>query len=392
MPGFFADLFQDRHDPADAVALFDDMEFSPRRSEAADVRRRLRNFIEVFDIDLQARFIRNRQRVQHGVRRASHGHIEHEGVAERLRGDEILRPGRILHLRKLDDPARGAPPVLDALRRIGGDGAVAGQRDAERFAEAVHAVRREHPGTGARAGAGRAFELMELRIVDLVDHPRRNAFEDRVQIGIVRDAFGLSGAHRAAGSEDGRDIQPHRPHQHAGDDLVAVRNADHRVERMSGAHGLDAVGDDLAARKRIFHAGVAHRNAVADRDRIELVRNAARLADRVADDFADLFQVAVARNDVRVRVAHSDVRLLEILVGKPGCTHEAAMRRALQPLLHDIAAHSCSPDVPRKAAPSGHGPRLFRADCPKASGAFPGPSSEETVLVSGKGIVNVSMA
>ena len=39
--------------------------------------------------------------------------------------------------------------------------------------------------------------------------------------------------HRAAGDEDRRDVDPHRPHEHAGHDLVAVGDADHRVEQCA---------------------------------------------------------------------------------------------------------------------------------------------------------------
>ena len=79
-----------------------------------------------------------------------------------------------------------------------------------------------------------------------------------------------SRAHRAAADEDRRDVEAHRRHQHAGDDLVAVGDADHRVEAVGGDHRLDAVGDELAAGQGVLHAEVAHDDAVVDGDGVEL--------------------------------------------------------------------------------------------------------------------------
>ena len=44
-------------------------------------------------------------------------------------------------------------------------------------------------------------------------------------------------------------------------------------------HDLDGIGDQLAARQAVFHAGVVHGDAVADGDRIKLERDAARRVD-----------------------------------------------------------------------------------------------------------------
>ena len=153
------------------------------------------------------------------------------------------------------------------------------------------------------------------------------------------DPGGFPGTHRTAGRKNGRDIEAHCPHQHTGNDLVAVRNADHRVERMGGSHGLDAVGDDLAAGKGVFHAGVAHGDAVADRDGVEFIRNSARFTNGVADDLADLLEVAVAGNNVGVGVADSDEGFPDVGTSDAGCHHQSAVRRTLQPFLHDVASH-----------------------------------------------------
>ena len=100
------------------------------------------------------------QRVEDGVRGAAHRHVEREGVVERLRRDDGARSG----------PAstsfmiwRAALPVeLLAVFAVGQDGAVAGQREAEGFAQAVHGVGGEHAGAGAAAGTAGVLEVPQL--------------------------------------------------------------------------------------------------------------------------------------------------------------------------------------------------------------------------------------
>ncbi len=82
--------------------------------------------------------------------------------------------------------------------------------------------------------------------VSLPELVRRHALEDGDQVdGLARRR--PAGLHRPAADEDRRDVAAHRGHQHAGDDLVAVGDADHAVEAVGLDHRLDGVGDDLAA-------------------------------------------------------------------------------------------------------------------------------------------------
>ena len=182
----------------------------------------------------------------------------------------------------LNDGARGAFIERLALLGDGENGAVAGQRHAERFAQAVHRVGREHAGAGtagrdrrsARASCKSAAVILpacssptplntEIRS-DFCAAGRRCAGQVAVR-RLLRDA----GRHRAAADEDGRDVEAHRGHQHAGHDLVAVRDADHAVEAMRADHGLHAIGDQFARGQRILHAAVAHRDAVIHADGVE---------------------------------------------------------------------------------------------------------------------------
>ena len=74
---------------------------------------------------------------------------------------------------------------------------------------------------------------------------------------------------------DGRHVQAHRGHEHAGHDLVAARHEHQGVEGVGQGHRLDGVGDELAAGQRVVHARVVHGDAVADAHDAELEGHAA---------------------------------------------------------------------------------------------------------------------
>jgi hypothetical protein len=83
-------------------------------------------------------------------------------------------------------------------------------------------------------------------------------------------------------------------------------------------HVLDAVGDQLAAGQRVEHAAVAHRDAVVDGDRVELLGDAAGLGDRARDEVAHVLEVHVAGHELGVGVGDRDDRLAEVAVGHAG--------------------------------------------------------------------------
>ena len=213
-----------------------------------------------------------------------------------------------------------------------------GSAIAHRLAEDVHRVRGEHPRARPARRAGAALDVVQLRVVHLAARALADRLEHRGEVDrrAVRLAPGL---HRAAGDEHRRNVDAERAHDHAGDDLVAVRDAEERVETVRVHHRLDRVGDELARRQAVEHAGVAHRDPVVDADRVELERDAARLADLVLRDPAVLLEEEVARDDVDVAVRDPDEGLLEVRVGEAGRAEEASVGGPLEPLLDRVAAH-----------------------------------------------------
>src|SRR5690606_26184598 len=134
----------------------------------------------------------------------------------------------------------------------------------------------------------------------------------------------LAGLHRSAGYENRRDIEPQGRHQHAGRDLVAVRDADERIRHVRVAHVLDAVRDELARRQAVEHAVVAHRDAVVDGDRVEFLADAARTLDLADHELAEILQMHVPWNELRERVRDGDDRLAEVAVLHAGRAPQCA--------------------------------------------------------------------
>ena len=86
---------------------------------------------------------------------------------------------------------------------------------------------------------------------------------------------------------------------------------------------------------------MTHRDAVVDTDGVELERDSAGGAYRLLDDASEFLEVSVTGDDVHVRVADRDERLVEItaLANLTGGAQQTAMRCALESLFDGIGAH-----------------------------------------------------
>ena len=160
---------------------------------------------------------------------------------------------------------------------------------------------------------GQAFSSMSVQLAyaHLAGGHFADAFEDSGQVDRLA-GVGLAGLHRSAGDEDRRDVNAGGAHHHAGNDLVAVGDADDAVEAVGAQHRLDAIGDQFARGERILHADVAHGDAVVDADGVEFKWNSAGRVDRLTHFLADHIEMGVARNDLHERIADRDKRLVEI--------------------------------------------------------------------------------
>ncbi len=262
--------------------------------------------------------MRGGQQVQHGVGRSAHGDIETHRVFERLEaGDGARQDACVVFLvialgERHHEPSRAfEQPLPVGMRRQRGP--VAGQRKAKRFGQAVHRIGSEH---AAARTAGRAGVLLDRGhfLVGVALIRRRDHRIDQVERDFLALHHDLARFHRPARNEHAGDVEPHRGHQHARCDLVAIGNAHHRISAMRVDHIFDAVGDEVAARQRIEHAVVPHGDPVIDRDGVEFLGHAARCLDLARDQLAEVLEVDMARHELREAVDHGDDRLAEVAI------------------------------------------------------------------------------
>ena len=252
----------------------------------------------------------------------------------------------------VDDERRGLVEELRAARVRREQRAVARQRQADGLVQAVHAVRGEHARARAAGRARGPLHLGELVVADSrvargdhrVDEVELSDEGLAVAIDRPRD---LARLHGAAGDEHRRDVQAHRREEHAGRDLVAVRDAEEGVGAVRVHHVLDAVGDEIAARQRIQHPAVAHGDAVVDRNGVELDAPATGRVDGLLHLLPDVVQVHVAGDELGEAIGDGDDRLLEVGVVHARRPPERSRARHVAPRGRGAASISRSSHVPQ---------------------------------------------
>ena len=98
----------------------------------------------MFEREGLAGFDGDSQRVQHGVGAAAHGDIEGECVFKGFAGEDVAWPNVLGD--QIDDAFTGFFKQLIACRVGGENASVTGEREAQRFVQAVHAIGGEHAG------------------------------------------------------------------------------------------------------------------------------------------------------------------------------------------------------------------------------------------------------
>ena len=269
---------------------------------------------------------------------AAESHIAFHSIVDRRRRHEVAEVDAALE--QLHDLHARMLGKAKALGVHGGNGAVAGKRDAERLAQAVHGVRGEHSRATSAGRARGVLVVLQLILAHRAGSNLARTVEERVQVGrrAARAARLVAGKHRAAGDEHSGDVHAKGAQNHARDDLVTVGNAHDAVERVALDRALQAVGDDLARHERVVHACMVHGDAVAHADSGHLERDAAREVDASLHGLADLVEIVVAGDDVVARIDDGDKRAAHLLVGDSVSLEQAAMRGARGTHLDGIAA------------------------------------------------------
>ena len=209
-----------------------------------------RNTVDIVQGEIDLRLVGNRQNMQHGVGGTAHSHIQRHSILKRsLRGNGTRQNRLVILLIVALRQANDALPRLQKqflTRDLGRKrGTVAGQRQTDRLVQAVHGVCGKHARTGTARGAGVLLNLGERGIAHGIVY-RHDHRIHQIQ-AVLHNAFNaLAGFHRAARHKNRGNIQAHCCQEHAGGDLVAVRDTYERVRAVSVHHVFDRVGDEVA--------------------------------------------------------------------------------------------------------------------------------------------------
>ena len=323
--------------------------------------------VEVVDREVEAELACDRDEMQHPVRRAAGRHYGRGRVLECLARDDLRRAHVAANEVDRDPPALVCGVGL--LRGQCRDAVQPGGAEAEELEDGRHRVRGELPAAGARARAGDRLELVQLvgrhlaggvaadRLVDVCDGDLTSA-ED-------------AGRDRARVEDHAGDVEPPQRHYGRGVRLVAGDEAGEAVEEVASRDQLDRVGDHLPRDEAGAHALRPHRDAVGDRDRVELHRRPARLADPALGVLGELALVQIARHRLDPGGGDADQRLREVVVGeadrlqhRPGsCPVRSVGDRGAVPFggirAHRAILRTLDP-VRRGAYPAGNGLRRPR--------------------------------
>ena len=295
------------------------------RSQMTDIRHLAGQLVQGFQLQRNTCFICDCQQMQNRVGRTADGHLAAQRIAECLRRQNVARLDVLLD--QLHDLHAGMLCQMNAGSRNSRSRAVARQSHTDGFGQAVHRVCGVHARARATARAGIALCFVEGRVVHHAGLVSADSLEGLGQRYLFTAEMACQ--HRTAGNQNGRNVQTSGSHQHAGNDLVAVRDEHQTVQLMGLCQRLYAVRDQLTACQRILHADVAHGDAVAYADSRNEHRRAACHADTGLNRVRDLIEVDVTRNDLGIRRNDTDDRLLDLLVGHTAGAQQRTVRHAL---------------------------------------------------------------
>ena len=288
-------------------------------------RRRRRDAVEVVDREVDAELARDGDEVEDAVRRAARTGDRGSSVLDRLlRHDRRRAP-------VVPDDVDGEP--ADLVRRLGlravhGRDPVRAQRcQAEEVDHRGHRVRGELAAAGSRGRTGDRLELVQLLGAHLPGRVRADRLVDVADRHFA--AAVETGRDRARVEDDGRDVEARERHDGTGRRLVAGDEAHETVEEVAARDELDGVGDHLARDERRTHPGRAHRDPVRDRDRVELHRRGAGVADAALHVDREVALIEIARHRLDPRRGDADDGLGQVVVGEARPLEHRACARAV---------------------------------------------------------------
>jgi hypothetical protein len=313
------DPLEDRHHASGLVEVH--QREGAARAKRAVVGRVVAQEVEAVDVDRELHPLGQREQVQEAVGAGGERHDQPYRVLDRPRRDQVGEAKPLLH--QLDDPKTGLLGLAELLHVAPRRRRSAGEAEAHHLGRHLHRVRGGQLRAGAAAGHPAALHPVHL-LAHLLDlDPARQVLVDQGQrdVGRERGRLAAKAARpcRAAGQEDGGEVESGGAQPVPRHDLVAGADAD-QTPRVVVAHlDLDAVGDRIALREVVEHHLVigSHVPAMsgAGRDGRELDGHAAAEQHALLHGIPQPPEVDVAEPRVLRAVGDRDRGSLQLRIG-----------------------------------------------------------------------------
>ena len=261
--------------------------------------------VEIINRQFHFGFTREREQMQHRVRRAAgHCHTRNR-VVERGARENIARTNIAFECFKYEraDIARN----LFFARVNGGNAVRAERRESDNFHHRRHRVRGVLSAARAGSGTNDLFKFVQLLFRHFACRDHANRFINRTDRVILTAP--MSGHNRPAVQHESGNVQTRERHAACRNRLVAADQTHERVEIIRARHQFNRIGDEVAADERRFHALSAHRNPVMRGDGIKFKRRAACFADALFDVLREVAQMQITSHFC-IRHGNADERFL----------------------------------------------------------------------------------
>ena len=194
---------------------------------------------------------------------------------------------------------------------------VSWEAHAKSLGKAVHGICGKQACTGAAARAGYSLNLSHTSLSQLACCKFASSLKGLADGNIL--AIQSSWKHWAARYNYAWDIKSCGSHQHAWNNLIAVRNKYKAIKAGSHGNRLNRICNKLSGGQRELHTGVTHSNTIAYANSREFQRSTASSCNTKLCSFSNLAEMNMSRNYLIERIYNTDERLFQILRTKAHC-------------------------------------------------------------------------
>lgn len=300
-------VFQQNRRPAELVQV--DHRLRAAGSEAAENRRPFQNGLQVSQIEGHARFLGQRQQMNHTIGRAADGGDRDGGVLERLPRQDVARAELLFE--QGPDQSAGRLAVGRLAGVDGRDRTALGRHQPDGFHRNAPGVERGRDAAATRPRTGHP--------ADLVGFGLRNRADAGVSLGVVdiedrhRPPLVTARVNAAAAEQQAGDVHPGQGHRETGAVFIAVMQPDHRVVTVGRNNALGGVGDQVPRRQAGAPPFQTLRQIVADARRAEGKPQQSRIPATRGHLLRQAVSMHVAQVAFEQRYSNADLRLVEVV-------------------------------------------------------------------------------